>query len=475
MQDSEKKKKRRGRHAAPVQEFPPELEEELDREPEPEPVEPDDAELDEYDLLGDEEDVPLRAGKRRGSERKPRRERRHRRKRKAKRPEKLFSEKRFHNRRNLFEIMSATDEDSFFKPLHLFGREIRFWPLFLLAMLVMLAGVVIISNGNVEAKEQPVIVVGLPEDLEDYQILVLSDLNGRRFGDHQSALIREIENTGYDMILCVGDMVGEDGDPEPFYELLDGLSHASRVYFVCGDSDPGPFVETARDIEGTIQQIVLEDWILGAVDRGAHYIDAPTAVEIGEAKLWLTPTIFLNLDAVAYRNEWLDQMKQEEDGVVTGLQSNYDTLPFTSYRYNQAQRLYDAVRQIQSTDLLIGLSHVVPDDEFIVSAASHDQQSDSYLFEPELIVSGHYCGGMWKVPFLGAFYVPNKLLPRSGWFPKKEDVSGLSSIGESQVFITNGLSDTSAIPVLPFRVFNDPEISVLKLTAKLPDNMLEEQ
>ena len=70
--------------------------------------------------------------------------------------------------------------------------------------------------------------------------------------------------------------------------------------------------------------------------------------------------------------------------------------------------------------------------------------------------------------------MPNRLLPRSGWFPAKEDVSGLSNIGESQVFITNGLSNTSAIKLLPFRVFNDPEIAVLKLTAKLPDNMLEQ-
>ena len=475
MQDSDNKPKRAGRHAAPAPEVEPEFTGEQQLSPDaPEPA-PDDAPItDEYDLLGDEGDIPIRIGKKKSADgRKKDKKKAKPKKRGRKKQEKLFSEKRFHSRRSLFEIMSATDEDSFFKPLTLFGREIRFWPLFLLVLLVMLVGVIVISNGNLKIADQSVIVVGLPEDLENYQILVLSDMNGRRFGDQQSALIREIENIGYDMILCVGDMVGKDGDPEPFFEFLDNLSRPGRVYFVCGDSDPGPFVETVRPIEGTIEQLVLEDWILGAIDRGAHYIDAPTAVTVGETKLWLTPTIFLNLDTISYRENWRSQTEQEEDGVVTGLNSNYASLPFTSYRYNQAKRFYSAVREISATDLLIGLSHVVPDDDFIRSAASHDQESDSYLFEPELIVSGHYCGGMWKLPGLGAFYVPNTMLPRNGWFPAQEDVSGLSSVGESQIFITNGLSNTSSIPVLPFRVFNDPEISVLKLTAKLPDNMLE--
>ena len=477
MQDSEKKTRRKGRHSAPAPEAEP-LEAEQQLDPEAEHPAPDDAPItDEYDLLGDEGDIPIRIGKKKSARSRKKEQKKSKpQKSRRKRQEKLFSEKRFHNRRSLFELMSATDEDSFFKPLTLFGREIRFWPLFVLVLFVMLIGVIVISNGNLKAAEQSIVVVGLPEDLENYQILVLSDMNGRRFGDQQSALVREIENIGYDMILCVGDMVGEDGDPTPFYEFLDNLNRPGRVYFVCGDSDPGPFVETARPIEGTLEQLVLEDWILGAIERGAHYIDAPTAVTVRDTTLWLTPTIYLNMDATAYREDWRNQMEQEEDGVVTGLGSNYASLPFTSYRYNQAKRFYSAVNEINATDLLIGLSHVVPDDDFIRSASSHDLQSDSYLFEPELIVSGHYCGGMWKLPVLGtSIYVPNKMLPRNGWFPDKEDVSELSSVGESQVFITNGLSNTASIPLLPFRVFNDPEIAVLKLTAKLPDNMLDEK
>ena len=466
MQDSEKKPKHAGKHHA--------------KTPHPEAVkEPipefDDAILDEYDLGGTEGEIPLRLKKKTSSKTNKKKKKQNaakKRKKSKKKADRLFSDKRFHHRKSLFEIMSATGEDSFFKPLHIFGREIRFWPLFVLALIVMLVGVIVISNGNVQPVYEPITVVGLAEDLEDYQILVISDMNGKRFGDQQGSLVRQVESLGYDMILCMGDMVGEDGDPEPFYEFLDGLSRPNRVYFVCGDSDPGPFLDTPRQIQGTLEQLVLEDWILGAIDRGANYVDVPMSIDVGESKLWLTPTNYLNVEATPYRENWKEQMRQEEDGVVSGLASDYNSLPFTSYRYRQAEKFYAAVKTISSSDMLIGLSHVVPDDDFIQSAAMHDHQ-EGYLFEPELIVSGHYCGGVWKLPFAGAFYVPNRMLPNYGWFPDKEDVSGLSKIGESQVYITNGLSTTSSIPVLPFRTFNDPEISVLTFTAKLPDNMLE--
>lgn len=469
MPDSEKKprhaKKHHSQPAQPeeVNELIPEL---------------DDAFIDEYDLGGTEGEVPLRPKKKKTpaqDEKKTKKRKaaaKKRKKARKKKPGSSFSDQRFQHRKSLFEIMSATGEDSFFKPMRIFGHEIRFWPLFLLAFFVMLIGVIVISNGNVQPVYEPITVVGLAEDFEDYQILVISDMNGKRFGDQQGSLVREVESLGYDMILCMGDMVGKDGDPEPFYEFLDGLSRPNRVYFVCGDSDPGPFLSSPRPIQGTLEQLVLEDWILGAIERGAHYVDAPMSIEVGDSLLWLTPNNFLNLDASAYREDWKEQMRQEEDGVVSGLASDYNSLPFTSYRYRLAERFYAAANSISSSDLLIGLSHVVPDDGFIQSAAMHDGQK-GYLFEPELILSGHYCGGVWKLPVLGAFYVPNRMLPNYGWFPDKEDVNGLSKIGESQVYITSGLSTTSSIPVLPFRIFNDPEISVLNLTAKLPDSMLD--
>ena len=118
-------------------------------------------------------------------------------------------------------------------------------------------------------------MVGLPEDLEGYRILLLSDLNGRRFGDEQATILREIGTLDYDAVFIAGDMVGSGGDPQPFYELLEGLPSSKPVYFIAGDSDPQPVLDVTRDITGTVEQMVLADWILGAIERGATYVDAP--------------------------------------------------------------------------------------------------------------------------------------------------------------------------------------------------------
>ena len=98
---------------------------------------------------------------------------------------------------------------------------------------------------------------------------------------------------------------------------------------------------------------------------------------------------------------------------------------------------------------------------------------ERFLPSPELLLAGHYCGGVWRVPLLGAFFVPDKTMARGGWFPKQSSVAGASTIDEIQVFITRGLSTNGSVPLLPFRLFNPPEIALLTLTSTLPENMLE--
>lgn len=375
-------------------------------------------------------------------------------------------------RRTLFELLSASGEDSLFKPLYLFGREIRFWPIVVLIAIFFMAAGIMLSSTNVVSVEQPITIVGLPEDLEGYKIAVISDLNGKRYGDEQSRLIRILNNTGCDLIFCLGDMVGKDGDPTPFYELLDGLSNPGKVYFICGDNDPGPFVETTRDITGTLSQMVLEDWILGAIERGAHYVDAPTCITVKKSNLWISPATMLNLEAAETRDAWEEQTESEEDGVLSGIAEDYASLPMTSYRYQQSQKLYEAQRTMTSSDLHISLAHEPPSEDFIYTAQEHTTASGRYLMEPELIVAGHYCGGVWQLPFIGPVYVPDKLLDRNGWFPELSKVHGLSSIGETQMYITGGLSVNGDVPLMPFRLNNSPEISFLTLTSTLPENML---
>lgn len=355
----------------------------------------------------------------------------------------------------------------------LFGRPLTFWPMFLLAFAFLMVIVLILNSASLSADEQEVTLVGLPGDVEDYKILVLSDLNGKRFGDTQATLLREIETLDYDIVVCLGDMVGKGGNAEPFYELLDGLSSKKQVYFICGDSDPGPYVASVRNETATLERLVLADWILGAIDRGAVYVDRPIKISLGASAVWLTPANMLNIEASAALADWKAQVEQEEGGYLSGVLSDEASLPFTCYRLQRVQALFDAINEMAASDVQISLSHVPTADDVLEAVATHTANAGKYLPTPDLSLAGHYCGGVWNLPILGAFYIPDSSAPRYGWFPNQSYVSGLRNVDETQMYVTRGLSTSGDTPLMPFRLLNSPEISVVTLTATLPTSMLE--
>lgn len=450
-----------------VKQTPPEAEQSLRQ----------DAIRADADLYGDEVDIPARPRKQKKKSASQKAK-----KKTGKKPAKsrmrlfarLTSAEASYARktRALFEIVRTDGENPRFKSVMIYGHRIPFWPLVVMVSLLATVALIFMNNANLSVADEKVTVVGLPADLEDYRMLVVSDLNGRRFGDKQSALLRTIGNIDYDSIIFLGDMIGKSGDPEPFFELLEGIPASKEKYFICGDSDPGPLVDTPRAITGTLSQLVLEDWILGAIERGAVYVDSPTKLQVGSSSIWLTPSTLMNLEASELLSVWKDQTEQEEDGVLSGLEADYRSLPLTTYRYRIAQNFYNVVDTMSDEDFHLILSHEVPSDKSISAMASHSEGGGKYLPESDLILAGHYCGGVWRLPVLGAFYVPDNMMARNGWFPAQNDVSGLSSSGESQIYITSGLSTNNATPVMGFRLFNQPEISLLTLTATLPENML---
>ena len=447
------------------------------REDEKRPEVPDigSREDDELSQYGDEQDVPVRRRRRSGKTAA---------KAKTGKKKKASAKKkgkgaRGKKRRSFFEwLFSGSPKRAPRRrgALRLFGREIHlsFWPVFLVGIALLLALMVLLQGNSLTVDEQEVTMVGLPEELEGYRILLLSDLNGRRFGDEQTTILREIGTLDYDAVFIVGDMVGRGGDPEPFYELLEGLPSSRPVYFIAGDSDPQPVLDTTRDITGTVEQMVLADWILGAIERGATYVDAPVELEVGNASIWISPADMLNLNASELADTCEEQMLQEQEGTVLGLQSDHDTLPSTTYRYERAQRLLQAVNSMTATDVHISLAHEPPSDEFLAASATHASTGEKYLTQPSLVLAGHYCGGVWRLPGLGAFYIPSSTADRHGWFPAQEDVQGLSNAGGTQMYITAGLSTTGSAPLMFFRFLDRPQISIIELTATLPQNMLEQ-
>ena len=343
---------------------------------------------------------------------------------------------------------------------------------FIIIFLMLLA----LNNQSVSVDEETIAIAGLPSALENYRILHISDLHAAEFGTEQSTLLRTVNNLDYDIMLITGDMVGASGNAEPFLNFLRGLSTCRNVYFIAGDSDPGPLLSQIREEEGTLDQRVLEDWVLEAIDLGATYLDAPVSLTVGatdSATLWLSPFSQLGVSAKDAVDMYEDQLETERIGYLSGIGTDYIQYPFTDYRYRQAQDLLSAISQMGADDVHISLSHVPPMDSLLsIVQDDHSATPNEYLYAPDLVLAGHYCGGVVRVPGYGALYVPDALQGSyHGWFPDQSRVRGQITVGNTVMYVTGGLGATDAVK-FPFRLFNTPEVSLLTLTGLLTDNML---
>ncbi|MBR3505157.1 MAG: metallophosphoesterase [Clostridia bacterium] len=341
---------------------------------------------------------------------------------------------------------------------------------FVVGSIVLLAlMLLLLNNSSIQVEEKTVSIAGLSSDFEGYRIVLLSDLHGREYGDKQATLLRRLNAQKYDMMVLAGDMVGKSGNPEALYHLLEGKTSPAPVYFIAGDSDPGPLLAEPRDTTGLLENYVLEDWILGAIQRGATYLSSPVLIEKGSSRLWLTPESMLDIEASPLLSQLNAQYRSESGAYVNGSEAARITLPLTAWRVQCAEALLNAVTSIENSDLHIAVAHYPPIDPY--NAAS-GYSGSGMLRTPDLVLAGHYCGGGWKVPVFGALYVPAIEAPRHGWFPEQSLVEGERRLANVTVYTTGGLAMTDAIKLPGFRMNNQPKITILTLTAALTDDLL---
>ncbi|MBR3928859.1 MAG: metallophosphoesterase [Clostridia bacterium] len=379
--------------------------------------------------------------------------------------------------KRLNNFTTAAHEDNVQREYHLFGRKVTFVGFMALIFIALFLIVLAMNDRSVSTDHESIIITGLPKEFEGYKILHISDLQGKNFGQDQSALNRIIGNLSYDAVVITGDMVGESGDPTAFYALLDVLNSRKPVYFIAGDNDPSPLLDQARDNASqtlTLNQMVLSDWVLGAQERGAILLNSPQKITKGSSNIWLLPDTFLNLD-IAHAVELLkEEMEQEKESMLIGIEESMQALPFTSYRYQSMLKAEENLLTYNAHDIIIMLSHEIPtDSQIYVSQDSLTQEElKSYYPAPDLILSGHFCGGEWRVPGIGAFHIPSNMSARYGWFPNQDYVSGERSVGGTVVYTSPGLS-VSDDTLLPFRLMNPPKITLITLTGELPASFLD--
>lgn len=352
----------------------------------------------------------------------------------------------FSPRRAVFA--AASPDDHFFEARKKKSPARRLLRLTAFVVAVALAGN-LIANRLVSVLRVEVPVRGLGEAFDGFTILHISDLKGASFGEDQLTLRLALQDAPFDAVAMTGDMISALGNPEPFYALLEmlrELNPAAPLYFIAGDDDPEP-LSMAYATWGS----PFAPWVLGARQRGATLLSWPQCIERDGQRLWMTTSAQLNLD--------LDYMqKQYELQYISAWQGgDENAIELAEYNLQSLAYTREARADMQARDAIITLTHVPPAPQEALPSSGIAEQID-------LVLGGHYMGGLVRLPLLGAVFIPSLSLPRYGIFPGEDTFFGLSYAGRTAICVSPGLgAGDSHYPPFFFRLFNPPSVTLITL------------
>ena len=250
-------------------------------------------------------------------------------------------------------------------------------------------------------------------------------------------------------------------DMGAFLEMVK-LFKGKPVYFIPGDEDPAPLIAVPH---GNLD--ARADYIQQAEQAGAVYLDAPVKITRGKHALWLAPEWIYTLDYEASETAYqkrLAELKAEEasperDAAISAV----------NYQMNQLIRIRQARRETLETDIHVVLTHHPLQTAALQSLQEWTaSENDSYIRTISLVLAGHYVGGQWRLPGIGAIRAPLSAgTGNNGWFPEDQKIMGLSNVMGISQYISPGLGTSAAIDLPPIRIFNTPAVTVITLTGRL--------
>ncbi len=320
-------------------------------------------------------------------------------------------------------------------------RTLRLVALILIAIFAINA----LVNQFVFVSRITVPVRGLNAEFDGYTLLHISDLKGAHFGGKQGLIRFALNNKAFDAVAMTGDMLSDHGNAQPLYALIEQLRELNSdapIYMISGDSDPAPTSE-AYFSSGS----PFAPWVLGAKQRGAQLLSAPVAIEGKEQTIWLIPSALHSLD--------IDTMQgQFEQQYLRALQAGDDNATeLGAYNLNWLEQTRIAREARQKDDVSVTLAHTPPTPE------------DTWTQDTQLILCGHYLGGLIRLPLLGPLFIPSRDLPRYGVLPGSDTHTGLRRESGTRIYTSPGLgAGSKEYPGMFFRLFNPPTVTLVTLT-----------
>ena len=352
--------------------------------------------------------------------------------------------------RHAAHFTASTPARDFFDPRKKRSLSLRL-TLFILSLLLAALVVNFAVNRFVHVRSLTVPVRNLPSDFDAYTILHISDLKGASFGSKQQLLSFALDDCTYDAVVLTGDMLSQKGNAQPLYALIDALkthNPAAPIYFIAGDSDPDP--ASSEHFTGGSP---FAPWVLGAQQRGARLLSSPQPIIREESTLWLTNAGNMNIDIDTMQGQF------EQQYIRAMRSSDENEIELATYNLKWLEETRAARQAIAPEDVIITLTHVPPTQQEIDSFGS-----SSLWGQIDLLLCGHYLGGLIRLPLLGPLFIPSASLPRYGVLPGSDVFCGMRRISGTSLYISSGLgSSNDDYPPFFFRLFNPPSVTLLTL------------
>ena len=335
------------------------------------------------------------------------------------------------------------------KPRAPLGRRLL---LALLLMTLIALAVNLAVNQFVRVARVTVPIRRMDPAFEGYTLLQISDLKGATYGSNQALIRFALQNEDFDAVVFTGDMVSSRGNAQPLYaliEMLRELKPDAPIYMIPGDKDPLP-----ASMSYATGGSPFAPWVLGAKQRGGQLLSAPVQIERDGHTLWLTTSALLSLDMdtmqAQFERQYLDALADGDENAIE----------LTTYNLQWLTETRNARAKMTDADVYIALTHVPPADEELESA-----YPGSLRERVHLVLCGHYQGGLIRLPFAGALFIPSQNLPLYGLLPGADTYFGLTRKGRTYLYVSPGLGGNDGLYPLPFfRLFNPPTVSLISLT-----------
>lgn len=249
----------------------------------------------------------------------------------------------------------------------------------------------------------------VPKEFDGYNIVQISDLHSKLFGENNKKLIQKIKSLNPDIVVVTGDLIdGENNNYNVALDFMKEISKLYRVYYIIGNHEQKSLIKKYKD--------EYKDYF-----NKLHQID------------------FVNLD-----NNKVEIVKGDSNINLYGL-----TVPYSCYKYlfdNQETTSIDI-------DFLEEKLGKVDREQFNILLAHTPFYFDEYeKWGADLTLCGHVHGGIVRLPIVGGLLSPDRK-----FFPKYD--LGEYTKNKSTMIVSKGLWGSKVL----IRVNCKPEIVNIKL------------